>query len=398
MIRTDATPSATAREDGAGPARVLLVAHRLAAPDATGIGRYVRELTTAVAAQAAAHGWEVGVAATPEVEDPTWVPDGVGVTTLGRDRRRTHLAWTALRRPTLERLGARADLVHVLSPFTPIPTGSPLVWTVHDTWYLDRPQWGGRVDRWAGARALRQAAAGDGPVITPTEATAGAAVVVAGIDRDRIRVVPEGVAAAFHAAPADPADPARATVLRRHGVTDGRYLLAVGGISPRKNLGVLVEALRRLPAAVLGDGPELLVVGPAGPGAEDVHDALQALGARVRPGGFVADADLPALMAGARAVVHPSRDEGFGLVPIEAMAAGAPVLAGEAPAVAEVTGDAACVLPDDPDSWAAAIGRLDEDPAWRAALITDGRARAARFTWDRAATATLAVYAEAVAR
>ncbi|HMJ77206.1 MAG TPA: glycosyltransferase family 1 protein, partial [Iamia sp.] len=302
-----------------GP-QALLVAHRLAAPDATGIGRYVRELTTALATQAPAHGWQIGVAATPEDEAPDWVPDGVGVTTLGRDRRRTHLTWTALRRPTLERLGARSDLVHVLSPFTPIPTGSPLVWTVHDTWYLDRPQWGGRVDRWAGARALRQAADGDGPVITPTEATADAAVAVAGIDRARIRVVPEGVAAAFHAAPADPADPARAAVLRRHGVTDGRYLLAVGGVSPRKNLGVLAEALQRLPAA-LGDGPELLVVGPAGPGSEPVVDALQALGARVRVGGFVADADLPALMAGARAVVHPSRDEGFGLVPIEAMAA-----------------------------------------------------------------------------
>jgi alpha-1,3-rhamnosyl/mannosyltransferase len=397
MIRTDAPLPTTARAEGTGLASVLLVAHRLAAPDATGIGRYVRELTTALAAQAGTHGWEIGVAATPEDEEPTWVPDGVGMTTLGRDRRRTHLAWTALRRPTLERLGARADVVHVLSPFTPIPTGSPLVWTVHDTWYLDRPQWGGRVDRWAGARALRQAAAGDGPVITPTEVTADAAVAGAGIDRDRIRVVPEGVAAAFPAAPADPHDPARIAVLRRHGVTDGRYLLAVGGVSPRKNLGVVVEALRRLPAA-LGDGPELLVVGPAGPGAEPVVDAIQALGARVRVGGFVPDADLPALMAGARAVVHPSRDEGFGLVPIEAMAAGAPVLAGAAPAVAEVTGDAACVLPDDPDAWAGAIARLDEDAAWRAGLISDGRARAARFTWDRAATATLAVYAEAVAR
>ncbi|HEX7134279.1 MAG TPA: glycosyltransferase family 1 protein [Iamia sp.] len=372
------------------------MAHRLAAPDATGIGRYVRELATALAERAPAAGWRIGVAATPEDEDPAWVPEGVDVTTLGRGRRRTHLTWTALRRPGLERLGAGADLVHVLSPFTPIPTRAPLVWTVHDTWYLDRPQWGGRVERWAGARALRQAAAGDGPVITPTEATADGAVAVAGIARDRIRVVPEGIADEFHAAPTDPAT--RAPVLLRHGVVDGRYLLAVGGLSPRKNLGVLAEALDRLPPAVLGAGPELLVVGPTGPGSEPVAAALEGLGARVRLAGFVDGADLPTLMAGARAVVHPSRDEGFGLVPLEAMAAGAPVLAGAAPAVAEVTGGAACVLSDDPDAWAAAIARLDDDPAWRAGLVRRGRERAARFTWDRAAAATLDVYAEAVAR
>jgi glycosyltransferase involved in cell wall biosynthesis len=376
----------------------VLVAHRLAAPDATGIGRYVRELTTALAARAGVEGWTLGLAATPEAEAPGWVPDGVDVTTLGRDRRRTHLAWTALGRPGLEELGVTADLVHVLSPFTPIPTRAPRVWTVHDTWYVDRPEWGGRVDRWAGARALRQAAADDGPVITPTAVTGDAAVAVAGIARERIRVVPEGVAAEFPAAPADPADPARADVLRRHGVVDGRYLLAVGGIGPRKNLGVVVEALRRLPPAPLGDGPELLVVGPTGPGGEAVHQALAGLGARVRLGGFVAGSDLPALMAGARAVVHPSRDEGFGLVPVEAMAAGAPVLAGEAPAVIEVTAGAACVLPDDPDAWAGAVTRLADDPAGRDELVARGRGRAAVLTWDRAAAATLDVYAEAVAR
>lgn len=378
--------------------RAVLVAHRLAAPDATGIGRYVRELTTALAGRAGIEGWTLALAATPEAETPGWVPDGVDVAPLGRDRRRTHLAWTALGRPGLEQLGVTGDLVHVLSPFTPIPTRLPRVWTVHDTWYLDRPEWGGRVDRWAGARALRQAAADDGPVITPTTVTGDAAVAVAGIARERIRVVPEGVAAEFPAAPADPADPGRIEVLRRHGVVDGRYLLAVGGVSPRKNLGVVVEALRRLPPAGMGDGPELLVVGPTGPGGDAVHAALAALGPRVRLGGFVVGADLPALMAGARAVVHPSRDEGFGLVPVEAMAAGAPVLAGEAPAVIEVTAGAACVLPDDPDAWAEAITRLADDPAGRDALVARGRGRAAVLTWDRAAAATLDVYAEAVAR
>jgi glycosyltransferase involved in cell wall biosynthesis len=359
----------------------------LAAPDATGIGRYLRELATALTDRARATGWQIGLAATPEAEEPTWVPAGTPVTTLGRDRRRTHLTWTAMGRPSLERLGVEADLVHVVSPFTPIPTDLPLVWTVHDTWYLDRPEWGGRVDRWAGARALRQAADGDALVITPTQVTADAATAVAGIAADRIRVVPEGVGVAFHAARPTPA------VLARHGVTAGAYLLAVGGTAPRKNLGTVVEALRRLPPS--GAPPELLVVGPPGP--EDAA-VTTALGPRVRLAGFVPDDDLPALLAGARAVVHPSRDEGFGLVPVEAMAAGAPVLAGEAPAVIEVTAGAACTLPDDPDAWAAAIARVGADDGWRTDLITAGRDRARTLTWDAAADATLSVYAEALAR
>lgn len=73
------------------------------------------------------------------------------------------------------------------------------------------------------------------------------------------------------------------------------------------------------------------------------------------------------------------------------------MLAGEAPAVIEVTAGAACVLPDDPDAWAAAVTRLD-DAAWRDDLVTRGRGRARTLTWDRAAMATLAVYADAVGR
>lgn len=370
------------------------MAHRLAAPDATGIGRYVRELTASLAAQAPTAGWSIGVAATPEAEPIGWLPPGVTATTLGRARRRTHLTWTILGRPTLERLGGRADLVHVLSPFTPIPSDAPRVWTIHDTWYLDRPRWSGRVEAWAGGRALRQAAADGGLVIVAAEAIADA-VVAAGIARDCLRVVSEGVAAEFHDAPAGAERAAeRATVLARHGVEDGRYLLAVGGVIPRKNLGVVVEALRRRPP--VGVAPELLVVGPPGPGSGPIVEALASLGPRVRQAGFVPGDELPSLMAGARAVVHPSRDEGFGLVPIEAMAAGAPVLAGEAPAVAEVTAGAACILPGDPDAWADAITRLDTDEAWRAGLVASGRDRAATFTWERAAAATLAVYGEAV--
>jgi glycosyltransferase involved in cell wall biosynthesis len=98
-------------------------------------------------------------------------------------------------------------------------------------------------------------------------------------------------------------------------------------------------------------------------------------------------------------LVHPSRDEGFGLTPIEAMAAGVPALASAVGAVPEVVGDAAVLLdPDDPDAWAAAIAALVGDPAQRAALVAAGDAHQAAFTWRRAAEATRAAHREVLER
>jgi len=147
---------------GGRPPRALLVAHRLASPEATGIGRYVRELTCAVAVGADAAGWQVAVGSAPEREAAAWVPPGVAVHRLGRHRRLTHLGWTAAGGPALERLTAPVDVVHVLSPFVPVPSRAPQVWTVHDTFPLDNPDWSGRIDGWA-AR-IASAACGDASI------------------------------------------------------------------------------------------------------------------------------------------------------------------------------------------------------------------------------------------
>lgn len=376
---------------GGRPRRALLVAHRLASPEATGIGRYVRELTCAVAVGADAAGWQVAVGSAPEREAAAWVPRGVAVHRLGRHRRLTHLSWTAAGRPALERLTSRADVVHVLSPFAPVPSRAPQVWTVHDTFPLDNPQWSGRIDGWAARRALDRIGAGDGPVITPTAAVARRATEVAGIDPARIRVVPEGVSAAFHT---PPGRAERAALCRRYGVADGAYLLTLGAVTPRKNLTVVADALRGLRPGP--NGPDLLVVGTVAPGGAATRAALETLGARVILAGYAPEADLPGLVAGARGVLHPARDEGFGLVALEAMAAGTPVLAGDVPAVAEVTGGAAELLdPDDDAAWGAAIDRLRTDDGRHGALAAAGRDRASAFTWERAAAATLAIYEEA---
>jgi glycosyltransferase involved in cell wall biosynthesis len=99
------------------------------------------------------------------------------------------------------------------------------------------------------------------------------------------------------------------------------------------------------------------------------------------------------LVTGGRALVHPATYEGFGLPPLEAMAAGTPVIAAAAGSLPEVVGDAGMlVAPDDDDAWRDALERIDTDDAWCASLVAAGRARSATFSWERTAAETAAVH------
>ena len=167
-------------------------------------------------------------------------------------------------------------------------------------------------------------------------------------------------------------------------------------MNERKNVAVLVDALARL-----GDrAPVLVVAGPDGPGTAGTRALVERRGltASVRFAGFVPDDDLPALLAGARALVHPSRREGFGLPPLEAMAVGIPAIVADTAALPDAVGDAALVAGgDDADAWAGAIASLDDDDLV-AARSAAGRAHARQFTWARTAAETIAVYERVVAR
>ena len=117
------------------------------------------------------------------------------------------------------------------------------------------------------------------------------------------------------------------------------------------------------------------------------------LGSRVRVAGFVPDADLRVLVQGALALAHPSVDEGFGLPPLEAMAAGVAVVAARAGSVPEIVGDGGVLVePLDEDAWTAALTMVVEDDEERRRLVAAGRTQSAAFTWERAAQQTLAVY------
>jgi len=210
------------------------------------------------------------------------------------------------------------------------------------------------------------------------------------VDTSRLTVVREGVDPIFRR-PVSEVDVA--AVCARHRIRPGRFFLFVGAISGRKNL---VTALRAL-AAFRAGGPDvpLVVAGPRGRGAEEFDAETHRLGLQsaVRVTGFVSAADLPVLLAAALALVHPSKYEGFGLTPLEAMAAGTPVLAANTGALPEVVGDAGILLPpDDVDAWSAAMSRINDDDELRRSLAERGRAWSERFTWEEAAKQTAAVY------
>ena len=171
----------------------------------------------------------------------------------------------------------------------------------------------------------------------------------------------------------------------------------LGTLEPRKDIPTLLRAF----AAIRARHPDLLLalVGRRGWLYAPIFAEIEALGLWevVRTIEDAADADLPPLFDGASAFAYPSRYEGFGLSPLQALARGVPTVVANTSSLPEVVGDAALLHPPgDHEALAAALLRCIEDEALRADLRARGPARAAGFTWERAARETLAVYGEAL--
>ncbi len=179
-----------------------------------------------------------------------------------------------------------------------------------------------------------------------------------------------------------------------YGLAPGNYILFVGNLEPRKNVGVLLEAYARLPGAVRQRFP-LVLAGGEGWGKGDETDRLARLGiaGNVKRVGYVPQNDLPYLYAGASAFVYPSLYEGFGLPPVEAMACGCPTIVSRAGSLPEVVGDAAALVdPKDPAGLSETLRKVLEDPTTRTALREAGIRRARNFNWELCGSATLDVY------
>lgn len=277
------------------------------------------------------------------------------------------LPWAAAR--------ARVALLHTLCAPVPLLWRGPSAMTVHDASPWLHPDAGDPGTRWYVRPLYPQALARADVVFTPSEAAREDLVRVAGAPRDRVVVTPNGVDPLFFEARA------------REGPR-APYLLAVGTFEARKNLAVLLEALRILRR----EGRDLALV-VAGRQGWTQPLPVGDLAPHVRLAGTVSDAELASLYAGAACYVLPSFHEGFGLPLAEAMAAGAPAVASDIPALRELGGETVRYAdPHDAASFAAALREALDDREGSRLRAAAARGRARRYRWDDTARATLAAY------
>ena len=344
----------------------------------SGIGRYLRELIAAWCHEPPFE--RLLLLGDPDRLAPLAAPDAACAVEVIEHRGGMYSAasqrsWLALRGDRRV-VGARACFFpHWDVPMLGLPQHA--VVTVHDLTHLRVPDAFSPPKSLVAGAVLRRVTKRAARIVCVSRATASDVTDEFPTSEPRLRVVPNGVSAAF-AGPAGPPP------------LDGPYLLAVGNQKPHKNLVAAVRVLERLRA----DGHPTLRLLVAGRefGARDGVLAMAreaGVGDAVVSLGEAGDAALHAAYAGCAAFLFPSRYEGFGLPLLEAMLAGAPVVASSAPAVAEVVGDAAPTFdPGDVAGMAAATRVLIEQPARRADAVARGRRRAAVFSWERAARET----------
>jgi glycosyltransferase involved in cell wall biosynthesis len=287
-----------------------------------------------------------------------------------------------------DRLVPGAELFHATEHLLPPLRGVPTVLTVHDMIFKLFPQHQKPLNyRYLNATMPLYCRRADA-ILTVSEASKRDIVAHYGLDPAKITVIHEAASPEFVPSPRHVVEEAS----RRYGLPE-RFLIHVGTIEPRKNLTRLVEALQRLRDE--GLTIPLVVVGGKGWLYDDFFCRLAELDVRdaVQFPGYVPSADLPLLYNAATAVAMPSVYEGFGLPVLEAMACGTPVVSSDASCLPEIGGAAARYFdPYDVAAMADAIRDVWTDVDLRQEMRQRGLQQAARFSWERAANQTLAVY------
>jgi glycosyltransferase involved in cell wall biosynthesis len=284
----------------------------------------------------------------------------------------------------------RIEVLHSLANFGPATGRFARVLTIHDLQYRAMPELLTRARRAGTAAMMRAAAKRASRVIAVSNFTAGELIGPLGLPADKIDVIPNGIAGPT-------ADPVGETVLReRQRLGDRPVVLSVATALPHKNLGELLAAIALIPP---DRRPALVLVGAGTDGRE--------LAARAETAGVTGDVRLlgyqpPEVLEGlyrlAACIVMPTLYEGFGLPVLEAMVRGVAVACSEIPTLRELAGDAALYFKPRAPEIAAVIRRLVGDSMLRARLGEAGRVRAERYSWQRAAEATLGSYRRALDR
>ncbi|HEX9027854.1 MAG TPA: glycosyltransferase family 1 protein [Anaerolineales bacterium] len=337
----------------------------------TGIGRYAAELLAALRRVSPEH----------EYLPLTWGREVV----MRTDRR---LRWQQVELPRRAR-AAGAALLHVPGFDAPFWRPCPVVLTVHDLIGRIFPENLPPVARFYWAWWLPRSVHWAQRIIASSENTRRDLERLLGISSQKVSVVPLGVDPAFH--PID--DPEVLQPVRVRYNLPADFFLYVGTLEPRKGLDTLLDAYTK----VVSRFPEqhLVIAGQRGWYTDYLFRQVQQLGIsqRVHFTEYVAAGDLPALYNLGRAFIFPSRYEGFGLPPLEAMACGTPVISSNASSLPEVVGEAGLLVPpDQPEALAQALAGLLEDPELQVKLRARGLERASQFTWEATARGVLAVY------
>lgn len=366
-----------------GPVRVLLD-YRPALRERTGVGEYVHQLARALV-QLGDEGLEVTLFSSSWKDRLADPPAG----TRPIDRRVPvsvlNWLWHRLEWPAVETLaGGRFDAAISPHPLLVPTRGAAQLVTVHDLDFLEHPErTRGEIRRDYPALAPLHARRAD-MVLVPSRYTARRVGERLGVPAERIALVPNG---APDWAP------------RQHEPIDG-YILFVGTVAPRKNLGGLLAAYRLL-LERSGAVPDLVVAGRVETPSETELARINAppLAGRVRCLGYVAPEHRRTLYEGAALLVLPSFDEGFGLPVVEAMTVGVPVVVSNRGALPEVVGDAGLtVAPDDVPGLAEAMRAVLSDRALAGELVARGLRRARQFSWLSAARALVDACREAITR
>src|SRR5262245_23092457 len=364
----------------------ILVDYRPALRARTGVGEYIRAL---VRAYTATHNDDVTVFTSSWKDRPAAALRGeLGATVVDRHVPVAVLnyLWHRVEWPPVESLAGPADIVHSAHPLLIPSRRAAQVVTIHDLFFLDHPH------------RVRREIKRDYPVLASSHARRADAVITSSVRTQRLIVDRLGVAAdRVYCCP--PGAPVWKTLGHTPHVPSHGYVLLLGTLEARKNVGVILDAYTQL--AQRGSITKLTIAGGATADANEwlARASQPPLDQYVEYVGYVSDDRREALFAGARALVLPSLDEGFGLTALEAVSAGVPVLASNRGSLPEVVESGGLLLePDDAGAWATAIERVTRDDAWARELACAGLERARAFTWEGTAARLGQAYREALDR